>query len=608
MRMPSPFIPLPLRFDHERLAAEIRQFGEDDWRPHPQRFEGNSSLVLVSTGGGENDDFRGPMAPSPRLQKTPYIRQVMAAFKTVIGRSRLMRLAPGASVSEHSDTHYFWRTHLRIHIPIVTDPSVDFHCGEEVVQMAAGESWTFDNWGPHSVHNRSGRERIHLVIDTVGSASFWRLAQAGQEVRNVPYAEDADPQLRFENFRGLPVMHPSELRGDLEWLLRDIADAGPAETELKSRLLERSEDLLHEWQSYWTEHGPTADGFPEFKRLRDAFQQEVDRLPDSLLLASNRYSAKTAITYTLDATLNPTTLQVAEETPAGAAGPQRPRFDRPIFIVAAPRSGSTLLFETLAVNRELWSLGGEAHAHFERIASLRPSGRNPSNRLTADAATPEVIDMLMGFLVEDLVNSSGTPYREMAPLTRPTELRFLEKTPKNALRIPFLLKTFPDARFIFLYRDPRQNISSLMDSWRSGRYVTYPQLPGWPGEQPWSHLLIPGWEQLRGRPLAEIAARQWLVTNQTILDDLEALPGERWCAIDYDSLLANTRTELQRLCAFAQIIFGPRMHQVASQPLKLSRYTLTPPRPDKWKKNAAELEPVLPATEPLMARLRGLPR
>ena len=67
MRMHRPFIPLPLRFDPERLAAEISQFGEDDWRPHPQRFEGNSSLVLVSTGGAENDDFRAPMAPSPRL-------------------------------------------------------------------------------------------------------------------------------------------------------------------------------------------------------------------------------------------------------------------------------------------------------------------------------------------------------------------------------------------------------------------------------------------------------------------------------------------------------------------------------------------------------------
>ena len=503
MRMPRPFIPLPLRFDHERLAAEIEQFGEDHWRPHPQRFEGNTSLVLVSTGGEDNDDFRGPMMPSPRLQETPYIRQVMAAFDSVIGRSRLMRLAPGASVAEHSDTHYFWRNHFRIHIPIVTDPSVEFHCGSEVVHMAAGESWTFDNWLSHAVHNRSGRERIHLVIDTVGSAALWRLIQNQVNPRHIAYRPNEDPKLRFENFRGMPVMHPAELGSDLEWLANDIADRDAAETDLKSQLMERSVDFIREWQSLWTEHGPTVDGFPGFKHLRDTFQQEIDRLPEGLLLGSNLYSARTAVTYTLDAALAPENLQVIREaTTSGSAEPQRPRFDRPVFIVAAPRSGSTLLFETLAVNRELWTVGGEAHRHFERISSLRPSGKNSSNRLTGELATPEVIDTLMGFLTEDLVNSSGTPYGQIPVLTRPAELRFLEKTPKNALRIPFLIRAFPGARFIFLFREPRQNISSLMDSWRSGRYVTYPQLPGWPGDRPWSHLLIPGWEELRGRPLA----------------------------------------------------------------------------------------------------------
>jgi hypothetical protein len=63
---------------------------------------------------------------------------------------------------------------------------------------------------------------------------------------------------------------------------------------------------------------------------------------------------------------------------------------------------------------------------------------------------------------------------------------------------------------------------------------------------------------------------------------------------------------VQRLCLFSQIIFGPRMHEVASKPLKLSRYTLSAPSPDKWKKNAAEMEPVIQSTEPLLATLRGL--
>lgn len=605
MRLPDPFAKLPLSFDHARLAEEISQFGQDEWRAHPQRFEGNSSLVLVSTNGEENDDFSGPMKPSSRLQKTPYIRQVMASFDTVLGRSRLMRLSPGASVDGHSDTHYFWRNHIRIHVPILTTPDVAFHCGDEQVHMAAGESWTFNNWLRHSVQNRSDQKRIHLVIDTVGSADLWKMIDGRDAAaRHVEFNGTDDPELRFENYRGLPVLPPSELRADLPQLVDDIDGNCAGSTGHKDALRSRTSDFLYNWQSLWMVTGPTVDGFPEFKRLLESYRQQIDELPDDLLLTSNGRPVKEAIMYTLDAALAPKYL---DETSGGSsASASRPRFDRPVFIVAAPRSGSTLLFETLALNRELWSVGDEAHKHFESIPSLRPSKENQSNRLTAAMATRDVIDTILNSLTADLVNSDGRMFRDLSLASRAAEIRFLEKTPKNALRIPLILKACPDARFIFLFRDARQNISSLLDSWRSQKYVTYPQLPGWPPTNPWSHLLIPGWQDLVGMSLADTVARQWLVTNQTILEDLQQLPPERWCAIEYDVFIADTMNELLRLCEFSHIVFGPRMVEVASKPLKPSKYTLTPPHPDKWKKNAAELETVLPSTDELMATLRKL--
>ena len=109
MQLEQPFYKLPLRFDAERMAEEIAQAPESAWRAHPTGYAGNSALILVSTRGGENDDMRGPMAPNPRLQYCPYLQQVLAAFRTVIGRSRLMRLDPGANVSDHCDIDYEWR-------------------------------------------------------------------------------------------------------------------------------------------------------------------------------------------------------------------------------------------------------------------------------------------------------------------------------------------------------------------------------------------------------------------------------------------------------------------------------------------------------------------
>jgi hypothetical protein len=90
------------------------------------------------------------------------------------------------------------------------------------------------------------------------------------------------------------------------------------------------------------------------------------------------------------------------------------------------------------------------------------------------------------------------------------------------------------------------------------------------------------------------------------MNDLALLPRDRWCKIEYDAFLDDTPAELERLCRFAEITFGPRMHEVAAKPLKPSKYTLTAPQPDKWKKNARELEPVLSVTEDVMARLRAL--
>ena len=99
---------------------------------------------------------------------------------------------------------------------------------------------------------------------------------------------------------------------------------------------------------------------------------------------------------------------------------------------------------------------------------------------------------------------------------------------------------FPDALFIYLYREPRENVSSAIDAWRSGKFVTYPDLPGWDGP-PWSLLLIPGWRELNGKPVEEVAAAQWRAANEHILDDLGKLPRNRWLGVSYAELLADPR-------------------------------------------------------------------
>ena len=181
MKLDTEFIKLPLTFDVERMRAEVEAIPESDWRPHPQGHPGNSALPLIALNGNPMDDgVAGTMLPTPHLEKCEYLRQVLASFETVFGRSRLMRLEGKSEATLHVDTNYYWADRVRIHVPILTSPVIEFTCNERSVHMPAGEAWIFDAWRLHNVLNPTGDQRIHLVADTVGSATFWDLVARGE--------------------------------------------------------------------------------------------------------------------------------------------------------------------------------------------------------------------------------------------------------------------------------------------------------------------------------------------------------------------------------------------------------------------------------------------
>lgn len=269
-------------------------------------------------------------------------------------------------------------------------------------------------------------------------------------------------------------------------------------------------------------------------------------------------------------------------------------YDRPVFIISPPRSGSTLLFETLARAPCLYTIGGESHALIESIPGLPLRHRNfSSNRLLAADATPAVVAELRARFRNRALDRNGHP--------PPARFRLLEKTPKNALRIPFLLQAFPDARFIYLHRDAREVLASMIDAWMSGHFRTYLQLPGWPHPY-WSLLLTPGWQALARKPLPEIVAGQWDSAMRVMLDDLEALPRERVSAIRFDRFIAGPGDAIRRLCERLDIQWDVAL----SGQLPASRHTLTAPGPDKWTRHAAAIEPLLPALHDSIARAEAM--
>lgn len=290
MKLPAPFIQLPLLFDAEALADEIVGLEEQAWRPHPQGYAGNSMVPLVAVGGDAgNEAFAGEMAPTPELQRCPRLQQVLAALGATIGRTRLMRLAGQAEVKRHVDQGYYWAERVRVHVPIVTQPTVRFECGDAAINMAAGECWIFDTWRQHRVINDASASRVHLVVDTVGAKGFWQLVDRGRthdapladwHPQRVPWA-GADKAGGFAcEVRNVPgVMTPWELNSHLSFLLEEALPHPQLAT-----LQQHVRQLVRAWRGLWARYGDAQASRGQFRATFDEFVATVRPLSQTVAL------------------------------------------------------------------------------------------------------------------------------------------------------------------------------------------------------------------------------------------------------------------------------------------------------------------------------------
>jgi Aspartyl/Asparaginyl beta-hydroxylase len=171
---------LPLAFDAELLKADLRQITAGDWKAHFNKgyYEGEwKGLALRSTTGKSTQlhrppDDTGTAVDTAIMALCSYFREVLDAFKCPIMSARLLSLSPGSKILEHVD--YFLGLEdglLRIHVPIVTDPRVEFFVDNQRLVLLEGETWYIDFGLPHRVNNRSDKDRVHLIIDC--AANDW---------------------------------------------------------------------------------------------------------------------------------------------------------------------------------------------------------------------------------------------------------------------------------------------------------------------------------------------------------------------------------------------------------------------------------------------------
>jgi hypothetical protein len=189
--------------------------------------------------------------------------------------------------------------------------------------------------------------------------------------------------------------------------------------------------------------------------------------------------------------------------------------------------------------------------------------------------------------------------------------RFVDKTPENCLRIPYLDALFADATFVFLRRRAADNVNSLIEGWRARpRFVTH-RLPvpleaiDLPDPHLWSFALFPGWREVVFAPLEEICARQYVACNEAVLAARDGIEEGRWIDVAYEELVASPEAEIRRLFEFLGLVFtGDVAAFAAALDRKVSATALTPPREGKWREqNAEAVARVLPLVAETERRL-----
>lgn len=253
--------------------------------------------------------------------------------------------------------------------------------------------------------------------------------------------------------------------------------------------------------------------------------------------------------------------------------------DRPIVVLGAPRSGTTLLAETLLARHPdvaywpepvfVWRYGNAYRSH---------------DVLGPEHATPRVKRYIRRRFAE-YVEERGAS-------------RFLEKTPSNSLRVSFVREVLPEIRVVHVIRDGRDAARSTADEWggpgqqalerrelreggrlrqawtglatwlRLGERVddlrSLLELPSYTGRffgflarhllrtdrVPWGPR-FPGLWRLRSTlSLLETCALQWMVCVETARSAGARMPDARYQEVRYEDLIARPRREMAALLAF----------------------------------------------------------
>ncbi len=275
----------------------------------------------------------------------------------------------------------------------------------------------------------------------------------------------------------------------------------------------------------------------------------------------------------------------------------RPELPDPIFLIGCSRSGTTVTYETIRQSSDLSSFGYELPQFWHGLW-----GPNDNN-WESEAANAE----------HALKSHRNTAFKFFYQRLGYTG-RILDKTCINTMRVPYLRELFPNAHFIYIHRDGRDTISSLMEGWRLGEHFA---LEKYLGRFPctvnidqgkfkqWCFFLPPGWKKYNDSSLEEVCAYQWITANQMALDAKKLIPETQWIQVRYEDIFTSPVEMFQGIFNRLKLPFESnvrlRAENIAKHPISIVNGK---PTPAKWKsQNPKAIGRILDEISPMMKTL-----
>ncbi len=268
----------------------------------------------------------------------------------------------------------------------------------------------------------------------------------------------------------------------------------------------------------------------------------------------------------------------------------------PIFILGCSRSGTTVTFETIRKSQQLISFPYEIPQFWHSLCG--PWDKEwASECAIASDAQPTHRDKAFAHFYARLGKG-----------------RVLDKSCINILRIPYLHALFPNATFIYIHRDGRENISSLMDGWRHDGHFNLKTLLGdipapiainYGEFTDWSFFLPPNWRDYNNAALEEVCAHQWKMANTLALEGKSLIPQDKWIELPYEQLVTSPVDLFEDIFARLKLNFSSEIRKhCAALNKKPTSIVAGPPKKDKWRTHNPEaIERILPEISPLMKTL-----